>query len=436
MAEDRQQRGGGHGHEHGHGHGHGHDQEAGQRGELERGAGVGMVLFVDAFSGVAGDMLVAALVDLGVPAGLLEQALGSLPLQGYALRFGSRVRSGIAARSLDVQVQGEQPSRDYAAIRSLLDRADALAAGARAIAQHAFRLLAEAEAEVHGMPIEHVHFHEVGAVDSIVDIVAAAVGLDHLGAEVICSPLPMGRGLLHAQHGVLPSPAPATVLCLQGVPTYDAGIDAELVTPTGACLVRATARGFARWPSIRPQRVGWGAGARELADRPNLLRLVLGEPAGGLELNAMPTPYVLLELNLDDLSGELAAVALAHALEAGALDAWSTPIGMKKGRPALMLSALAERARADGVARALLSETTSLGLRIREVARIERKRRMVEVTTPYGQIALKVADGDGLPPNLAPEYEACRLAAETHRVPVKQVYAAAIAAYLATSDQS
>ena len=215
----------------------------------------------------------------------------------------------------------------------------------------------------------------------------------------------MGRGFVRSQHGLLPCPAPATLLCLRGVPTYDAGIDAELVTPTGACLLRAVAREFTRWPNLSPLRVGWGAGTRELPDRPNLLRLVLGEPTLSQRSGASTEGYVVIELNVDDLSGEIAAVALARAQERGALDVWSTPIGMKKGRPALMLSALARRTEVDAVARALLSETTSLGVRLREVGRIERSRRMVDVHTPYGTIAVKVAGGDGLPDNVAPEYE-------------------------------
>ncbi|MFI5309465.1 MAG: nickel pincer cofactor biosynthesis protein LarC, partial [Polyangiales bacterium] len=382
------------------------------------------------------DMLVAGLCDLGVPQDVLEAALRSLPISGYELRFVARTRSSILARGLDVVVQGEQPSRDYAEISGLLRAATTLTEGARTLAERAFRLLAEAEAAVHGSGVAEVHFHEVGAVDSIVDIVAAAVALDYLGAEVVCSPLPMGRGFVRSQHGILPSPAPATLLLLQGVPTADAGIDAELVTPTGACLVRAAAKSFTRWPNLRPLRVGWGAGTRELPDRPNLLRVVLGDPIGAASHDTLATTHVVLELNVDDMTGELAAVALARAEQAGALDAWSTPIGMKKGRPALMLSALARRAEADAVARALLSETTSLGIRVREVSRIERARRIVEVQTPYGPIAVKVADGDGLPPNIAPEYEACRRAAEAHGVPVKQAYAAAMTAYFASAEQS
>jgi uncharacterized protein (TIGR00299 family) protein len=328
-------------------------------------------------------------------------------------------------------VDREQPQRDYAAIRVLLEAAKGLPDGARAIALDAFRLLAEAEAEVHGTSVERVHFHEVGAVDSIVDIVAAAIGFDHLAAAVECSPLPLGRGFVRTQHGNLPCPAPATLLCLRGVPTYDAGIDGELVTPTGACLVRAVAERFTRWPSVRPERVGWGGGTRELADRPNAVRLVLGER--DQPVASARAGYTVLELNVDDMSGEIAAVALARAQAAGALDVWSTPIGMKKGRPALMLSALARSADAAAVARALLSETSSLGLRLREVERIERKRHVVQVETRFGRIAVKVAGDDGLPENIAPEYEDCRSAAETHGVPVKQVYAEALAAYISRS---
>jgi uncharacterized protein (TIGR00299 family) protein len=394
---------------------------------LARGAGRGKVLFIDAFSGIAGDMLVGALIDLGVPEQMLRDALSTLPLEAYDLRLARRDRGGISALALDVIVHKEQPSRDYAAICALIERAVAVPEGARTLALRAFTVLAEAEAAVHGVRIEEVHFHEVGAVDSIVDIVAASVALDYLGATVVCSPLPMGRGFTRSAHGPLPLPAPATVSCLRGVPTYDAGIDGELVTPTGACLVRAVAKSFTRWPALSPVRIGLGAGTRELSDRPNVLRVVLGDAAA--EATASAVTHRLIELNVDDLTGELAAVAVQAAFDAGALDAWTTPIGMKKGRPALMISALAPVDLSHQVGQALLRESSSLGLRIRDVSRIERPRRMVKVQTEFGPIALKVADGDDLPELAAPEYEDCRIAAETHRIPVRQAYAAAIAAY-------
>jgi hypothetical protein len=424
------------GHEHagGHEHGDGHGTHAGRghaahapraRAPLATGAGHGKLLFLDAFSGIAGDMLVAALVDLGVPERVVLDAVRAVGLEGCDAHFHGAVRSGIAARTFHVHA-GTQSSRDHAAIRAMIENAGALTDGARSLALRAFAVLADAEATVHDTTPDRVHFHEVGAADSIADIVGAAAALDHLGAEVACSPLPMGRGLVQSEHGPIPSPAPATLLCLAGVPTYDAGIDFELVTPTGACLVKAAAREFVRWPRFSPERTGWGAGTRELADRPNVLRAVLGIPTGP-RLGATHGAHVVVETNVDDLTGELAAVALQRAYESGALDAWSTPIGMKKGRPALMLAALATREDAERVARALLAESTSLGVRLREVDRIERSRRIVEVQTPYGPIAVKIADGDGLPANVAPEHEACRAAAERHGVPVKHVYAAAIA---------
>jgi uncharacterized protein (TIGR00299 family) protein len=417
-----------HGGAHAHAHEHEHEYEYGHgRGALERGAGNGKVLFLDAFSGVAGDMLVAALIDLGVPTSVIEAGLKTLALDGYHLHVSRTARSGIAACKFDVHVGASQPARDYTQIVTLIEAA-ALDPAAKRIALAAFRVLAEAEARVHGVAVERVHFHEVGAVDSIVDIVASAIALAHLGAEVVTSPLPMSRGVIRTDHGLIPLPAPATLECLRGLPTYATDLDLELVTPTGACLVASTATRATRWPNLTPERTGWGAGTRELPDRPNLLRVVLGRST---ELTHSEGRHVLIEANVDDLTGELAARCLSQAQRAGALDAWSVPIGMKKGRPALMLCALVEAARAPEVAHALLAESSSLGLRMQPVDRLERKRRHVQVSTDYGPIAVKVADGDGLPPNVAPEYESCLAAAEAHGVALKQVYAAALAAYAA-----
>ena len=215
---------------------------------LPTASGAGKLLFVDAFSGIAGDMLVGALLDLGVPMATIKAALDPLPLSGYEIQTERVERSGIAACRFWVSIEGNQPSRHWPAIRSLLEAASPLPGGARQLALRAFEILARAEAEVHGTDSDAVHFHEVGAVDSIVDMVAAAVALDHLGARVVGSPLPLGRGFVQTRHGCMPAPAPATVLCLRGIPTHDAGIDGELVTPTGAALLTAAASDFARWP--------------------------------------------------------------------------------------------------------------------------------------------------------------------------------------------
>jgi len=427
-----------HGHDHDHGHPHGHDHghaphesdrtvpaEALSAPPLTEGAGAGKVLFLDAFSGTAGDMTIAALLDLGVPLAVIERAVAALPLAGFHLHRGRTQRSGIVATTFDVHVDGAQPERTYGEIDAMLVAAP-LEPRTRELARRIFLRLGEAEAAVHKMPLADVHFHEVGAVDAIVDIVGAAAAIVHLGAEVVGSPLPMGRGFVKARHGILPLPPPATVECLRGVPTYGVAIDAELVTPTGAAIFATVATRFERWPTFAPERVGFGAGQRELADRPNLLRAVLG--ATTVAEAGAAASHVILETNVDDLTGEIAAHAIEALFAAGAVDAWATPITMKKGRPALTLAALAPIALADAVAAVLLLETTSIGVRRIPVTRTERPRRSIVVVTAYGSIAVKVSEGPFGPAQLKPEFDVCAEAARLHGVPVREVIAAALAA--------
>ena len=410
-----------HAHDNEHGHGDG-DGGRGDRKPLEAGVGAGRVLFLDAPSGLAGDMIIAALVDLGVPETVVANAVGALPMSGFHLHFGSRVRSGIVATWFDVHVDVKQPTRTYGSIRAVLDEAP-LDDGVRARAQRTFRRLAEAEAKVHRSAIDDVHFHEVGAVDAIVDIVGSAAALAHLGAELVVSPLPMGRGFVKAAHGVLPLPAPATVECLAGLATYDGGVDFEFVTPTGAAIVGAHARGSSRWPTMSPLHVGWGSGTADLADRPNLLRAVLGERP-----SAEQGTHTVLEANIDDATGELVGACIEALMHEGALDAWATPITMKKGRPAFTLAAIVPTERANVLAATMLRETTSLGVRRYEVSRVERPRRIVEVTTAFGVIPLKIAEGPFGPPQIKPEFDACAAAARAHGVPVREVIRAALEA--------
>lgn len=414
-------------HHHPHSHGHHEHHEHHEREPLPRNHGG--LLYLDAFSGLAGDMIVAALLDLGVPVSELTAGLSGLGLSGYELVHSRVFRSSLAGRHFDVQLSAAQPGRDYAQIRALLTAADSLTPGARALALAAFAKLAHAEAEVHACAVEDVHFHEVGAVDSIVDIVCAAIAFDYLGAEVVCSPLPLGRGSTRSAHGIIPLPAPATVLCLRGIPTYDAGLAAELVTPTGACLVATIAREFGAWPAFRPERVGVGAGTKEWPDRPNLLRVILGEATSPEALRRSHGRHVVIETNVDDMTPEVAAYALQRALAAGALDAWTTAIGMKKGRSASQLSVLCKHDDLDALAKLLLTETSSIGLRHYTVDRIERPRTIVTVETPYGPLDIKVASGDGLESQVSPEYETCRKAAEVHQVSMRTVYAAALRAF-------
>jgi uncharacterized protein (TIGR00299 family) protein len=423
-----------HTHEHEHAHEHTHDHtrthaHTYEREGLPRGGGQGKVLFLDAPSGLAGDMIIAALVDLGVPASAIADALAVLPVTGFHVHFGARVRSGIVATSCDVHVDVAQPARTYATIRAMLEQSS-LPDGVRARAQRTFRRLAVAEAKVHRSPLDEVHFHEVGAIDAIVDVVGSSAALEWLGAELVVSPLPMGRGFVKAAHGTLPLPAPATVECLTGLATYDAGLDFEFVTPTGAAIVGAHASGSSRWPSMAPERVGWGAGTVSLPDRPNVLRAVLGAPSTAAQATeaGAPATHVVLEANVDDATGELAASWIETLHAAGALDAWATPIVMKKGRPALTVSALARVEGAEAVAHAMLRETTSLGVRRYEVTRAERPRRVVQVETAYGRIPVKVAEGPFGPPQVKPEFDACLAAARAFGVPVREVVRAALVA--------
>lgn len=403
---------------------------------LKEGDGRGKTLFFDAFSGVAGDMTIAAMLDLGVPLLVIERAVAALPIEGFHLHRGHAHRSAIVATTFDVHLESPQPLRDFAQIDAMLVAApldDATKTLARAI----FRTLGESEALVHRMPIEKVHFHEVGAVDAIVDIVGAAAALTYLGAEVVCSPLPMGRGFVRADHGVLPLPPPAVVHCLRGCPTYGVDLDVELVTPTGAAIVATAAKRFARWPTFAPERVGFGAGQKELPDRPNLLRLVLGESGAGrrsapesdgtIAAGDASATHVVVEANVDDITGEIAGHAIEVLLGSGALDAWASPITMKKGRPGLVIAALAEASHADAIASVMLRETSSIGVRRTPVSRIERPRRSIEVTTPYGSVRVKISEGPFGPPQIKPEYEDCAALARAAGVPLREVIRAAIA---------
>ncbi|MEI9951124.1 MAG: nickel pincer cofactor biosynthesis protein LarC [Pseudomonadota bacterium] len=382
---------------------------------------------MDAFSGVAGDMTIAGLVDLGVPFQVVQESVALLGLSGFALELKPARGGAIGGTKFDVVLADAQPDRRYRAIDDLLG-ASSLTAGVKVLARRIFLRLAEAEAEVHRSTLDSVAFHEVGAVDAIVDIVGAAACFDFLGADVRSSPLPMGRGSVLCQHGVLPLPAPATVACLRGVPTVDAGIEAELVTPTGAAIVASVAREYQAWPSFAPERIGWGFGTRVLPDRLNALRVILGSALAPAE-PALGGTHVVLEANIDDMTGELVAHALQNLLASGALDAWATPIVMKKGRPALTLSVICERGAEQRLAEAVLRETNSIGVRHIPVSRTERPRRTVEVSTEFGVIPLKVSEGPYGPARLKPEFDACAAAARAAGVPVGIVIAAALAAY-------
>jgi uncharacterized protein (TIGR00299 family) protein len=420
-----------HDHDHDHSHGDARGGEALRYGNprLERGAGAGKLLYFDCFSGVAGDMTVAALIDLGVPLEVVQTAIAGLGIAGVSVRVAPAQTGVIGGVRFVVEQKGQHLERGYDEIQRLLAAAS-LEHDVRKRAQAIFARLAQAEAFVHRSPLESVTFHEVGAVDALADVVGAAAALSHLGAELVSAPLPLGHGSISCRHGVLPLPAPATVACLRGVPTYDAGVEAELVTPTGAAIVASQAARFERWPSLSPLAIGWGAGTRRLPDRLNALRAVLGDrdPAPEAVFRPDVITHYVVEANIDDMTGELAAHALAKLLEVGALDAWATPITMKKGRPGLVLSALSPKALLGAVEAVMLRETSSIGLRRTGVSRLERPREVIEVDTEFGRIPVKVAGGPYGPPQLKPEFDACARAAAAHSVPVRIVLTAALTA--------
>ncbi len=370
-----------------------------------------MILYIDCIGGVAGDMLLGALIDAGA-----EVDLGVVDLQ---VETGKAERHGITATTTTVTGPAEQPHRDWSTIRTLIDAAQ-LPDRAKSRAQEAFKRLAVAEGKIHGIDPERVHFHEVGAIDAIGEVVGVALALESLDVEkVLCSPLPMGRGFVGAAHGTLPLPAPATLELLRGAPIHGVEIELELVTPTGAALVAALAEGFGPLPRMTPHAIGYGAGTRDLEALPNVVRAILGTEATTGSVS-------LIEANLDDLLPELAPDAAAACFDAGALDVWTTPIHMKRGRPAFTMSALARPERERAVAEAMLRETSTLGVRIAHLDRIELQRDHLTVTVAGEPVRIKVGRLDGRVVNLAPEHADVERAAKITGTPAKTIWAQAL----------
>jgi len=427
------------------------------------------IAYLDCFSGISGDMFLGALVDAGVPEKLLEETVSALGL-GARLAISHVMRGGIAATKVDVYVDGEKDvpreavgerreaehsiahshgrahehahhehghdkhkhshGRGLIEIREIIGKA-AISATAKATAIRIFEALGAAEAEIHNTPIETIHFHEVGAVDAIVDIVCAAVGAEALAVgEWVCSPLNVGGGTVKCAHGTLPVPAPATVKLLHDAPVYSSGPRVELVTPTGAAIVKTLASKFGTFPAIKIDRAGYGAGTRDFPEHPNLLRLTIGE---GLAVTseADTDRIAVLEANLDDLSPQVLAYAMERLLAEGALDVFSVPVQMKKNRAGALLTVLAKLEDADCLIKLMFAETSTLGVRRREERRQILARRWESVETQWGAVRIKIANMNGTVSNYAPEYEDCRALAEQHHVPLKKVMEEALRKYAA-----
>jgi len=395
------------------------------------------IAYFDAFAGISGDMTVGALLGLGVELERLRTELAALPIGGYALRAGEVLVHGIRARKFDVDVDagdrhGHGPAhghahhqhRAYADIRTMI-AGSALAPRVREIALAIFARLAEAESRVHGVPAEAITFHEVGAVDSIVDIVGTAIGITALDIDrVHVSTLPLGSGTVASQHGVIPVPAPATVELLRLFPVRLGDGIGELVTPTGAAIVAALAQPGAALPPISLEGVGYGAGTRTLADRPNLLRVLLGSAAHAVGRDAL----IEIATNIDDSNPELYDHVMERLFAAGAREVWLAPAQMKKNRPGTVLHVLAEPVSRDALAAVILRETSAIGVRFHAVDRLILAREHTTVGTEYGAVSIKIAYAPDGTANIAPEYDDCRRIARERGVPLKAVYQAAIAA--------
>jgi len=372
--------------------------------------------YLDAFSGLSGDMLMAGLLDLSGGLDRLERALASLGLEGYRLSTRRRSASGISALRFEVEVIKAQPERGLEQIVRMIE-ASSLSGWTKSRATAIFEALAVAEARVHRTTADQVHFHEVGAVDSIVDVVGTVWALEQLNIErLLVSPLPMGSGFVSSRHGILPVPAPATVELLTGFPVRLGEGAAEMVTPTGAAILKVMAQPAGLPLNFEIERVGYGAGSRQLGDRPSLLRILLGAERAKLESDEM----VEIAANIDDLNPQIYDHVCERLLAAGARDVTITPTIMKKGRPGATLAVIAEMAERDAVGRVLFEETTTIGLRYHRVSRLKLPREIREVETRWGKIAVKVS-GSGATLTVSPEYEHCRRAALAHRVALRTV---------------
>jgi uncharacterized protein (TIGR00299 family) protein len=380
--------------------------------------------YFDCFSGIAGDMTLAALVDAGIDARAIQSAVASLGLP-CELTFETVHRGGFRANYARVVAAPEHVHRHLHHIEALIDKST-LTPRQNELAKRIFGRLGEAEAAAHGIDIKKVHFHEVGAVDSIVDIVGSAVGLDLLGVDRFeASPIPPGRGFVRAAHGRMPLPAPATATLLKGVPLAESTIDFELTTPTGAAIVTTVAESFGSLPAMTIDSIGLGAGTKEFADQANILRLFVGTA----QLPAGSDRIWVLETNLDDLPGEVVGYATTQLMAAGALDAFVTPIQMKKNRPGVMITALCDEAKIPDLEAILFRETTTLGIRRYPVSRHKLRRGPATVETPFGSVKGKLGWLDGRPPTFSPEYEDCARVAREQSVPLRDVYQAAHSAY-------
>jgi len=379
------------------------------------------IAYFDCFSGVSGDMFVGSLLDAGLSTEGIEEIIAGLKIDGFTISSAKESRNHIFGTRFSVVLNNDvhQPSRHLKDIKGILRSSD-LPAQIIERSISVFERLAAAEAAIHHMDLEEVHFHEVGAVDSIIDVVASVTGMHLLGIEkLFASRIPVGSGMIESAHGIIPVPSPATVALLKGVPIYESGQDVEMVTPTGAALITSLAASFGPMPPMTVERVGYGVGARTLSDRPNLLRIMIGSDA---EKGSMDT-VVLLESNLDDMSPELLGYLMDRLFEAGALDVSFSAIHMKKNRPGIRVQVIGRPEDKDRLVGMMFRESTTLGIRISYSQREILERNKVTVNSPWGRMTLTQVTDNEKESVLMPEYEECRRIAREHNLPLRDVYA-------------
>src|SRR5262245_12299844 len=420
------------------------------------------VLYFDCFSGISGDMVLGALIDAGLPIADLKRALGSLAMPGYEVSTSRVLRAGVSATKFNVRETSGQEQHEHAhashlaehphnhgghehhhhdhdhgdhsahhghrslaEIYELIDRS-ALSGSGRDKAKSLFHRLAEAEAAIHQMPVERVHLHEVGALDSIIDIVGAVYAIEWTGAErITCSPLNVGGGTVRSAHGLFPVPAPATVRLLGDAPIYSGTVQKELVTPTGALIATAYASSFGPIPAMSVERVGYGAGERDNPDTPNVLRILIGRAADRMEAERV----VVIECEIDDMNPQLFGAAMERLYAAGALEVFYVPVQMKKNRPGTLLTVVAAPAKRAALSEIIFRETTTIGIRYSEVERECLRREIIQVKTPLGDVRFKLAWRDGKIVNAVPEFEDLSALAAANGLSVKDVQAIAVHAY-------
>ncbi len=376
------------------------------------------IAYFDCFSGVSGDMILGALLDAGLDIQELQSELGKLKISGYKIKTEKTARKGISGTKFSVDIIKQNARRRLKDIVEIADQSD-LDDDIKDLSKKTFKELATVEAKLHGKSIEEIHFHEVGGLDSIIDVVGSFIGIKKLGIEATySSKIHVGTGFLECRHGVLPVPAPATLELLKGIPIYSKGIEAELVTPTGVCILKTLSKRFGIMPEMKVEKVGYGAGSRDL-EIPNLLRVYVGESdEGRYEENEA----ILIETNIDDMNPQLLAYASEILLKQGALDVFMTPIFMKKNRLGTLLSVLTTRDKLDDILSTIFTETTTLGVRIHHLERKKLSREIVLMKTRFGDVKVKIGKIGNQIKNIAPEYESCKEIAVKQGIPLKDVY--------------